>query len=195
MEEEVKRTKISIIILGESAVGKTCVCLTFLGSEFHGDVIATVGVEKMDSTIKIETGEELKLKIWDTAGQERFKAASLKYLRYSQAAIIVFDLTNKNSFDQVPFCLKDIRDLAPNIPVVLFGNKSDLVNERKVDKSDIDSLCKREGLEYFETSAKNNTGIKEGFTKIATLAYKIFPTIPNRGLKLSNKINEKEKKC
>ena len=195
MKDDVKRTAISICIFGENAVGKTCICSTFLGLEFHEEHLATVGIEKMSSTIKTETGEELKLKIWDTAGQERFKSVSLKNLRYSQAAVVVFDLTLKESFLKVTDWLKEIREMSPKMPIGLFGNKSDLVDQRVVNKEDIDNLCIREELQYFETSAKNNTGIREGFSKIATLAFKIFGDTPNKGRKLTKKKQKKKNKC
>ena len=195
-DEEVKRTAISISILGESKVGKSCICSSFLGLGFNPIHLASIGMDRIDTKIKIETGEELKLKIWDTAGQERFRSIPIGTLRSSQGVIVVFDLTDKESFYKVTNWLKDIRNISPNKPIVLFGNKSDLVDERKVDKDEIDNLCKKEDLKYFETSAKNNTGIKEGFTKIATLAFKQYETQKNRGQKLSNKVKKKkEKKC
>ena len=195
MQDDVKRTAISISIFGETAVGKTCICSTFLGLEFREEHLTTVGIEKMSSSIVTESGEELKLKLWDTAGQERFKSVSVKNLRYSQAAVVVFDLTDKETFDKVTDCLKEIRDYSPKMPVGLFGNKSDLVEQRAVNQDDIDDLCKREDLEYFETSAKNNTGIKEGFSKIASMAYKAFGNEPSRGQKLNNKKKKKKSKC
>ena len=195
MQDDVQRTVISISIFGETAVGKTCICSTFLGLEFREEHLTTVGIEKMSSTIVTESGEELKLKLWDTAGQERFKSVSVKNLRYSQAAVVVFDLTVKESFNKVTDWLKEIRDYSPKMPVGLFGNKSDLVEERQVKQEDIDDLCKREDLEYFETSARNNTGIKEGFAKIASMAFKSLGTLPTKGQKLNNKKKKKKSKC
>ena len=195
MQDDVKRTAISISIFGETAVGKTCICSTFLGLEFREEHLTTVGIEKMSSTILTESGEELKLKLWDTAGQERFKSVSVKNLRYSQAAVVVFDLTVKETFNKVTDWLKEIRDYSPKMPVGLFGNKSDLVEEREVNQEDIDDLCKREDLEYFETSARNNTGIKEGFAKIASMAFKSLGTLPTKGQKLNNKKKKKKSKC
>ena len=195
MQDDVKRTAISISIFGETAVGKTCICSTFLGLEFREEHLTTVGIEKMSSTIVTESGEELKLKLWDTAGQERFKSVSVKNLRYSQAAVVVFDLTVKETFNKVTDWVKEIRDYSPKMPVGLFGNKSDLVEERQVKQEDIDDLCKREDLEYFETSARNNTGIKEGFAKIASMAFKSLGTLPTKGQKLNNKKKKKKSKC
>ena len=195
MQDEVRRTAISISIFGETAVGKTCICSTFLGLEFRGEHLTTVGIEKMSSSIKTEDGDELKLKLWDTAGQERFKSVSVKNLRYSQAAIVVFDLTDKESFDKVTDWLKEIRDFSDKMPVGLFGNKSDLVDKRAVPQEDIDELCKQENLVYFETSAKNNTGIKEGFSKVASMAFKIFGKVENKGQKLNTKKKKQKSKC
>ena len=195
MQDEVRRTAISISIFGETAVGKTCICSTFLGLEFRGEHLTTVGIEKMSSSIKTEDGDELKLKLWDTAGQERFKSVSVKNLRYSQAAIVVFDLTDKESFDKVTDWLKEIRDFSDKMPVGLFGNKSDLADKREVPQEDIDELCKQENLVYFETSAKNNTGIKEGFSKVASMAFKIFGKVENKGQKLNTKKKKQKSKC
>ena len=195
MQDDVKRTAISISIFGETAVGKTCICSTFLGLEFRGEHLTTVGIEKMSSSIKTEDGVELKLKLWDTAGQERFKSVSVKNLRYSQAAIVVFDLTEKESFEKVTDRLKEIREFSDKMPVGLFGNKSDLIDKRVVTQEEINDLCKEENLVYFETSAKNNTGIKEGFSKVATMAFKIFGKVENKGQKLNTKKKKQKSKC
>ena len=194
MKNEMKRTAISIVILGEQAVGKTMICSTFLGLEFRNEHLTTVGIEKMSKTIKLDTGEEIKLKLWDTAGQERFKAISLKNVRYSQAAVVVFDLTKKASFQKVTDWLKEIRENEPSIPIALFGNKSDLKENRVVDQTDIDKLCESEQLEYFETSAKENVGISEGFAKAASLGYKVFGDVV-RGQKISIKKKQKKNCC
>ena len=166
-----KRTAISIVILGEKAVGKTMIGSRFLGLEFRNEHLTTVGIEKMTKTIKTEEGEEIKLKLWDTAGQERFRAISLKNVHYSQAAVVVFDLTDKESFDKVSDWLKDIRENNSKIPIVLFGNKSDLIDKRVIEDDEAENFAKKNNLEYFETSAKENINVEEGFTKIIDLAY------------------------
>ena len=173
MATEIKRTAISISLFGESSVGKTCIIGVFLGLDFQEEHLSTVGIEKNNSSIDLETGETIKLKIWDTAGQERFRSISVNTLKNSQAVIIVFDLTNKESFKRVTDWLKQIRDYSTKLPIGLFGNKSDLKN-RIITQEEIDKLCKKENLVYFETSAKTNTNIYEGFVKIATLGYKAF---------------------
>ena len=195
MNEDIKRTVISISLFGESNVGKTCICGVFLGLEFEAEHLSTVGIEKMISVIKIETGETIKLKLWDTAGQERFHCISLNSLKNSQAAIVVFDLTNKESFEKVPFWLKQIRDYSTKVPIALFGNKSDLKKD-EINQEEINKLCEIEDIVYFKTSAKENIGIIDGFTKIATLAYKTVEKEDKikKGQKLNNKKKESKKK-
>ena len=198
MSEQENPTKIiAISLYGESDVGKTCICYSFLGLEFRDEHLSTVGIEKNNAEIEIESGETVKLKIWDTAGQERFRSISFNSLRKSNGCIVVFDLTEKSSFEKVTEWLKKIRENMPKIPIALFGNKNDLPN-RKVTQEEIDELCKRENLIYFETSAKENKGIKEGFIKISTLACenlgKEDSVERGKNLKKDNK-NKKKKKC
>ena len=195
MKDDVKRTAVSISIFGETAVGKTCICSTFLGLEFREEHLTTVGIEKMSSSITTADGEDLKLKLWDTAGQERFKSVSVKNLRYSQAAVVVFDLTVKDSFLKVTDWLKQIREFSDKLPIALFGNKSDLIDKREVTKEEINELCEKENLIYFETSAKKNTGIKEGFSKVASMAFKLFGKVQGKGQKLVIKKKKKGNCC
>ena len=124
----------------------------------------------MESKIISDDGETIILRIWDTAGQERFRSISSNTIRFADACIIVFDLTNKNSFKCVENWINTIRDYS-NKRIGLFGNKSDL-SKREVNKEEIDSLCQKEDILYFETSALLKTGISEGFKEIANLIYK-----------------------
>ena len=198
MSDEIKRTAVAISLFGETSVGKTCIVGVFLGLDFQEEHLSTVGIEKNNSIIELETGEKIKLKIWDTAGQERFHCISVNTLKNSQGAVVVFDLTNKESFDRVTDWLKQIRDYSTKLPICLFGNKSDL-EERQITQEEIDKLCEKEDLVYFETSAKKNTGITEGFVKVATLAYKAFEKEQNKGDKLKgfdkNKGKKNKKAC
>ena len=194
MANQLKRTAISISLFGETSVGKTCIVGVFIGLDFQEEHLSTIGIEKNNTVIDLETGERIKLKLWDTAGQERFHCVSLNSLKNSQASVIVFDLTNKESFDRVIDWLKQIREYSLKLPIGLFGNKSDLEG-RKVTQEEIKSLCEKEDLEYFETSAKNNTGIKEGFIKVATMAYKVFEKDENKkGDQLNNNSNNSKNK-
>ena len=199
MDLNLKRNAISISFFGESSVGKTCIIGVFLGLEFCENHMTTIGIEKSSSVIELETGEKIKLKLWDTAGQERFDSISKNSIKLSQGAVVVFDLTNRISFEKVVKWLENIRNFSKKLPIALFGNKSDLKDERIITQEEIDKLCKNEKLIYFETSAKENVGIKEGIKEITTLAYKVYEKEEiNRGKQLKkdeHKKNKKEKKC
>ena len=161
MATNLKRTVLSITILGETDVGKTCICSVFLGVEFTDVHVATIGIDKMHSEIELETGEKIRLK-WDTAGQERFRSVGVNSLKHCQGAVVVFDLTKKSTFEKVTEWIDQIKDYSDILPICLFGNKSDLVEKREVKNEEIETICKKYNIIYFETSAKNNTGIQEG---------------------------------
>ena len=194
MTENIKRTAISVSIYGETAVGKTCICSVYLGMEFQEDHLTTVGMEKINAEVELANGEKIKRKLWDTAGEERFRSISFNSLKSSHGCIIVFDLSNQKSFERVENWLKDIRDQSSKIPIVLFGNKCD-IEPREVNQEKIEELCQKEGLIYFETSAKLNKGIQEGINKICELAYEHCKKEDiKRGEQLKKIEEQKEKK-
>ena len=172
-EKKIKRKVIKIGLLGDSKVGKTAICNSFLNIDFHEIALSTIGSEKLESKIKIKNGEEIKLSIYDTAGQERFHSIALKAIRVVQGVIIVFDLTNTESFQHVINWLNEIyENFNKKVSIVLFGNKSDInKSEWKITEEEAIQFAKEKNLPYFETSAKLNKNIKEGFEKVVNDAY------------------------
>ena len=116
-------------------------------------------------------GNEMKIIIWDTAGQERFHSISSGTIKNSQGIIVCFALNDRSSFDNVLTWLQDVREISSKIPIVLFGNKCDLIEERKVTNEEAKEFADNNEIIYFETSAKDNINIKEGFEKISEDAY------------------------
>ena len=195
MDDQPKAPRTFIItMLGESTVGKTSIVNVYVGTGFSDNYIATIGLENICKEIQIESGEKIKVKIWDTAGQERFKSISQNTIKNCKGVVVVFDLTNKISFEKVTDWIEQVRELTTKVPICLFGNKSDLSN-REVTQEEIDKLCKDHNLVYFETSAKNNTGITEGFNKMANLSYQIFGNINQNILLRKTEKRPKKKKC
>ena len=124
------------VIIGESGVGKSNLLTRFLNNTFTHDQKATVGVEFGTKKMVIE-GSTVKAQIWDTAGQERYRSITNAYYKGAKGALLVFDLTNEESFHSVDKWLKELRNEADiNIYVILIGNKSDLVESRKVKNED-----------------------------------------------------------
>jgi small GTP-binding protein len=156
-----------IVVVGASDVGKTAIVNQLVNQTFKEEGQPTIGVEFKAFQIQAG-GENVKLQIWDTAGQERFRAVSKAYFRNAVGAVLVFDLTQKPTFDDVGTWLNDLTSLcAPNAYVILVGNKSDLADERAVSAAEADEASRRYNLEFIETSAKDGTGIGEAFARLA----------------------------
>ncbi len=159
-----------VILVGDSGVGKTNIVSRFVDDSFTDSVRSTIGI---DFQVKvIDTGsEKIKLQIWDTAGQERFRSISRSYYKYAYGIIVVFDLTNRKSFENIEKWINDVETLSEYdltyIELLLIGNKADLDDKRQVFDEDIKALQDTYSFTYIETSAKNNTGIQDGFVELA----------------------------
>ena len=170
---EIERKVIKLAMLGDSSVGKTSICYVFINLEFEDKLLSTIGQDKLECVMKMEDGKNMKIIIWDTAGQERFHSIALKACRKAQGIIVVFDVTNEESFKNVVNWLKEIKDNFNSPSIVLFGNKCDLPG-RKVSKEEAEDFAKQNNIPYFETSAKKKININEGFGMIANDAYKKY---------------------
>ncbi len=194
-ENKIKRNVIKIAMLGDSKVGKTAICQTYMNIEFCENNLSTIGIEKLESQIKLKNGEEIKLILWDTAGQERFHSIALNSIKTAQGVVVVFDFINRSSFDNVTRWLTEIKENLNNVCIVLFGNKCDLPeNEWKVKREEAQKFADDKNIKFFETSAKINKGIKEGFEDIANDAYEKFEGSKNIVLD-KNPEKKKKKNC
>ena len=161
-------TKIQLITVGESCVGKTSLLYKYSQGLFTPEHLATVGVEYFVKD-EIIDGKKIKVKIWDTAGQEQFKAITKNYYRNSDGVIIVYDVTDRQTFEKVQEWVKSIgeyTDREKNIQKVIVANKVDL--PRKVTKEEGKQLADKYNIPFFEASAKNDIGIKEFMNRIVT---------------------------
>lgn len=168
------------IIIGSSGVGKTAILKRLVEDTFSTDSQSTIGVE-FDSTMIEVDGQQIKLQIWDTAGQERFRSIAKAYFRNAVGVILVFDITERKSFDDVNMWLNDVHSLCdPTAVVLLIGNKCDLAENRVVTLSEAEQFAQHHQLQYLETSAMNGTNVKDAFVKVATQIYR-------KGIKASPK--------
>ena len=197
--------KIKIILLGESTVGKTSIINRFMERDFETHELGTIGIEQIRKKIKIKISEKTIfciLKIYDSAGQERFKSLSNSYIRQSDGIVIVYDISNKKSFDSIVYWMKNIKDNKSNdyIPIIIVGNKIDLEEKRKVFQNDIDRLFKNNADIFFlESSAKNNYNINQIFETISEKVIQnrklnVKKRTDSFRLSFNNKEKEKEKK-
>ena len=151
------------LIIGNSCVGKSNILLRFSENVFHESFLPTIGV---DFKIKnVDVNDKLvKLHIWDTAGQERFKTITATYYKGAHGIILVYDITDRQSFQDIDNWLGEIQAHAnPNVAKLLIGNKCDLENERAVSAQEGREYAESLGMNFLETSAKNKINIEETF--------------------------------
>ncbi|KAI5097474.1 ras-related protein Rab-37-like, partial [Silurus meridionalis] len=157
-----------VMLLGDSAVGKTCVLVRFKDGAFlGGNFIATVGIDFRNKVVSVDN-MKVKLQIWDTAGQERFRSVTHAYYRDAQALLLLYDITRKSSFDNIRAWLTEIHEYAQkDVVIMLLGNKSDMAAERVIKPEDGQKLAKEYGVPFMETSAKNGVNVELAFLAIA----------------------------
>ncbi|ERM95259.1 ras-related protein Rab11A [Amborella trichopoda] len=162
-----------VVLIGDSAVGKSQILARFARNEFSLDSKATIGVEFQTRTLVIQH-KTVKAQIWDTAGQERYRAVTSAYYRGAVGAMLVYDITKRQSFDHVPRWLEELRGHADkNIVIILIGNKSDLEDQRVVPAEDAREFAQKEGLFFLETSALESTNVETAFLTVLTEIFNI----------------------
>ncbi|CAB3359608.1 Hypothetical predicted protein [Cloeon dipterum] len=155
------------LVIGSAGTGKSCLLHQFIESKFKEDSSHTIGVEFGSKVVPV-SGKQVKLQIWDTAGQERFKSVTRSYYRGAAGALLVYDVTRRDSFNALANWLADARSLAsPNIVVLLVGNKSDLESQREVTFLEASRFAQENELMFLETSAKSGQNVVEAFSKCA----------------------------
>ena len=180
------------IIVGDPSVGKSCILNQFLNGHFTEDYDITVGVEFGAKTIAFDN-KQVKLQIWDTAGQDSFKSITRAYYRGSAAALICYDITCKESFENLETWLDECKENGnPEMTLVLVGNKTDLEDQREVDTEEGRSFAQKHDMVFFETSAKTADRVATLFQKSAEKIYGkieegvIDPGNESYGVKMGN---------
>lgn len=191
-----------LLIIGDSGVGKSSILLRFADDMFSGSYITTIGVDFKIRTINVEE-ERVKLQIWDTAGQERFRTITSTYYRGTHGVIVVYDVTNAESFVNVKRWLHEIDQNCDVVNKVLVGNKNDQPENKVVETEDAKRFALQMGVETFETSAKDNINIEDVFQHITKLVLKTKKDQQIKadeakqpaGMKLDNKQKKKKGGC
>lgn len=197
------------IIIGDAGVGKSNILLRYVYSTFKSDYQLTIGVEFGEKTVEIK-GKIYKIQIWDTAGNEQFRSITRTYYKNSVCAIVVYDISRRETFDNVINWIEDCKLNSPkSVFIILVGNKSDLEEDRQVTTEEGEEFANRYGIRFFETSAKNSININEVFSEsiefIADRIEKKYYDLDNEtcGIKrnynskisLNSKKNQKKKEC
>lgn len=158
---------IKLLLIGDSGVGKSCLLLRFCDDAWTPSFITTIGIDFKIRTIELD-GKRIKLQIWDTAGQERFRTITTAYYRGAMGILLVFDVTDQKSFENVRTWHANIEQHASEgVSKILIGNKSDWEEKRAVTTEQGEELAKELGIPYIETSAKSNSNVEEAFFNLA----------------------------
>ena len=159
--------QIKLLMIGDSGVGKTCLLLRYANDSFSPTFITTIGIDFKIKNIEIG-GKRIKLQIWDTAGQERFRTITTSYFRGAQGIVLVYDVTDRRSFESIRNWISQIQQHADvNVNKILVGNKCDMLDEKVVSTEEGEKLAKEFNMSFFETSAKNDVNVEQSFQSIA----------------------------
>ena len=193
-----------IITLGDSQVGKTSLIRRYTENQFTGEYLTTIGFDLKIKKMTLPNGEEIRIKVSDTAGQERFKSIATNYLKKANGILLVYDVTKETSYNNIDNWLEQIKsDSDIKRPMILIGNKSDMVNERVISKEKGEELAKNccGGINFYETSCKTGENVDEA---INDLVYQIYNKYSGKNLNDTGNIKidqgekgkgKKKKKC
>ncbi|KAJ9464390.1 GTP-binding protein ypt3 [Diplonema papillatum] len=162
-----------VVLIGDSGVGKSNLMTRYTADEFNVESPSTIGVEFMTKSMKVEN-RDVKVQIWDTAGQERFRAISRSIYHGAKGAMLVYDITNQASFDNVSTWLQELRShVQPSAVVMLIGNKCDLEHLRTVQKEQASKFAAENQLVLLETSALDSTNVDKAFEWLVKEVYNV----------------------
>ena len=194
--------KLKVVIVGDSGVGKSNLIKRFTTNEFLANSKATVGVEFLSKSYKIND-KIFKIEMWDTAGQERYKSITSAYYKGAKGALVVYDTTSAQSFENVDKWYNEIKEkTGKDIKLILIGNKIDLAEQKVVNTDEALAKAKTWGIPLMETSAKSAVNVKEAFHDLLKEMYlemnKNFQNVENKNLENNNgvqlDVNEKKEK-
>ena len=158
-----------VLLLGNSDVGKSSLLLRFVDSVWNDAFVPTIGVDFKVKTLEINN-KKVKMQIWDTAGEERFRTVGSTYFRGAHGILLLYDVTNRDSFKNLENWLIEIeKNSSEKVLKILLGNKCDLNDDREIQPDEGRAFADRNGMEFMETSAKMNTNVNEAFETLGKL--------------------------
>ena len=190
-----KEAKYKILILGDTQVGKSCFLTRYADNSFQDEYLSTIGMDYKIKNYQAEDGSTIKLYIWDTAGQDRFRSITRNYYKGADGIILIYDITKKDTFENVRNWINNIKDEAPDrVVLILVGNKVDDERNRVVPKSEGEEIAKEFNLPFFECSAKSDINVTPVFDTLIKRIIEVNPK--NReGQKLNQNKKAEKKKC
>jgi len=159
--------QIKLLMIGDSGVGKTCLLLRYANDSFSPTFITTIGIDFKIKNVEIDA-KRIKLQIWDTAGQERFRTITTSYFRGAQGILLVYDVTDRRSFESIRNWISQIQQHADvHVNKILIGNKCDMLSDKVVSTEEGQQLAKEFNIDFWEASAKNDINVEQSFISMA----------------------------
>ena len=184
-----------ILLLGDSSVGKTCFLMRYTDNTFQDIHMSTIGLDYKLKNVQLENGKMVKIQVWDTAGQDRFRSITKNYYKGAHGIILIYDVTEQKSFDNVKNWMAQIKEeVSERVSIVLVGNKIDDEDNRKISTEQGESMAKEYEIMFFECSAKTGQNIDEIFNNLVKKVVENFSKSSDSGQKLKNK-KKKGKGC
>lgn len=193
-----KTFQCKLVLLGDSAVGKSSLVLRFVKKQFFDYQESTIGAAYLTQTVSLDDGDAVRFEIWDTAGQERYNSLAPMYYRGAASAVVVYDITNAYSFERAKSWVNELQahdQGMKRIVIALAGNKLDMEEQRQVPTSAAKLFAEENGLIFFETSAKANINVTETFYRIAHQLPRSTKPTGHTGVKIGDTNEEKGKCC
>ena len=193
---EKKEILYKILLLGDSSVGKSCLLKRYTDNTFLDIHISTIGLDYKLKEVKLKDGKTVKVQIWDTAGQDRFRAITKNYYKGAQGIALIYDITNQITFENVRKWIDQIKEeVSEKVPIILVGNKIDIVERRVIKKEDGESMAKEYGLLFSECSAKTGENIDSTFNQLVEKTVENYSKVKAKGETLNTKKNKKKSCC
>jgi len=191
--EDSEEHNFKVVLVGETGVGKTSIISQFIDQVFEEELQTSTGGSFSSKEIFFDNGKSLKLEIWDTAGQERYRSLTKIFYKNSSCAILVYDITKKQTFDELKnYWIGQIKESAPkDIMLAVVGNKEDLLDKEQVDENEARDFAKENNALFFSTSAKNSDAINQLFIDIGK---KYTGWNSNAKIELNKEKNDNENK-
>ena len=187
-----------VILLGDSTVGKTCFLLRYCDKTFQEAHLSTIGLDYRLKNMTLQNGKKIKLQIWDTAGQDRFRSINKNYYKGANGIIVIYDVINLQTYENVKMWISQIREEAnPNVVIYLVGNKSDAPEKERIVKTeDGQKIADEFNLTFFETSAKDGKNVNETFECLAEKIDEVYSKLepPKKEVKKNKLYTGKSKR-
>ena len=186
-----------VLLLGDSTVGKTCFLMRYTDNTFQEIHMSTIGLDYRLKTMTLNSGKQVKVQIWDTAGQDRFRAITKNYYKGAHGIILIYDVTNQLTFENVTNWINQIKEEASDkVTIFLVGNKIDDEKNRKVETEEGEKLAKDFQLKFYETSAKTGINVEVTFKDLVQIIDEVSAQNNNlKGGKLTKNDGKKKNCC